>query len=164
MQDGLTAFNLKQKLGAIFIDIEMAFDRVWHNGLLFKLDRDGIPNQLGKWIQNYLALFTARPIETGVPQGSVLGRYSLYCSSTTWSARPHHQWNQQSRYSPMTYDAWVASRSLKVIEIRLQKQLDHIEEWMSDWRTKLSITKAVYTVLNKSGTFIHNQIELTYQD
>ena len=52
--------------------------------------------------------------------------------------------------------AWVASRSLNVIEIR--------EEWMSDWRTKLSITKTVYTVFNKSGTFIHNQIELTYHN
>jgi hypothetical protein len=175
MQDGLTAFNLKQKLGAIFIDIEMAFDRVWHNGLLFKLDRDGIPNQLGKWIQNYLAdrtfqvrcsktLSTARPIETGVPQGSVLGPILFVLFFNDLVSTPPSPMEPTIALFADDVAAWVASRSLKVIEIRLQKQLDHIEEWMSDWRTKLSITKTVYTVFNKSGTFIHNQIELTYHN
>ena len=57
---------------AIFIDIEMAFDRVCHNGLLYKLDRDGILNQLGKWIQNYLADRS----------------FQVRCSKTVSSARP----------------------------------------------------------------------------
>ena len=47
VQSGLTAFNRNEKLGAIFIDIEKAFDRVWHNGLLFKLNNLGNPNYLG---------------------------------------------------------------------------------------------------------------------
>ena len=35
--------------------------------------------------------------------------------------------------------AWVASRSLKFTELRLQKQLQHIETWMSKWRTQISV-------------------------
>ena len=60
--------------------------------------------------------------------------------------------------------AWVASRSLKVIQLRLQKQLDHIEHWMSEWRTQLSINKTVFTIFNKSNKFIQNQVELKYNN
>jgi len=78
VQSGLTAFNRNEKLGAIFVDIEKAFDRVWHNGLLFKLNNLGIPNYLGRWIENYLSdrkfqvrvgsfLSVTKSIEAGVP-------------------------------------------------------------------------------------------------
>ena len=50
---------------------------------------------------------------------------------------------------------WVASRSLKIIQLRLQKQLNQIEEWKSTSRTKLSVTKTVYTVFIKTGRKTH---------
>ena len=84
IQEALKAFNLNEYMGAIFIDIEKAFDKVWHKGLLHKLDQLRIPAYLGKWIQNYLSsryfkikigkIFSEfKVIEAGVPQGSVLG-------------------------------------------------------------------------------------------
>lgn len=54
-QNGLESFNMNERMGAIFIDIEKAFDKVWHDGLLHKLNELNIPNYLGKWIQNYLS-------------------------------------------------------------------------------------------------------------
>ena len=173
LQDAVTAFNKKQHLGSILIDIEMAFDRVWHNGLLYKLDRDGIPNYLGKWIRDYLAgrsfqvrckqtLSSTKQIETGVPQGSVLGPILFVLF-----------FNDLVKPDPSPFDptialfaddvaAWVASRSLVVIQKRLQKQLNEIEEWMSSWRTKLSVTKTVYTIFTKSGRSI--KIDLEYNN
>ena len=67
-----------------FCDISKAFDRVWHNGPLFKLRQNGIKGPLLSWVLNYLtnrkqrALInsTASQLDTlsaGVPQGSVLG-------------------------------------------------------------------------------------------
>ena len=69
---------------SIFLDISKAFDKVWHDGLIFKMRQNGISSQLLKLFQNYLNNRKQRvvlngfqagysPIESGVPQGSVLG-------------------------------------------------------------------------------------------
>ena len=69
---------------AIFLDISKAFDKVWHDGLIFKMRQNGISGQLLKLFQNYLNNRKQRVvingfqadysnIESGVPQGSVLG-------------------------------------------------------------------------------------------
>jgi hypothetical protein len=54
IQSCLSKFNRKEKVGAVFIDIQKAFDSVWHEGLLNKLNGLKIPQYLGKLIQNYL--------------------------------------------------------------------------------------------------------------
>ena len=48
------SFDSKTHTCVIFCDISKAFDRVWHKGLLFKLQQLGIADQLLKWISNYL--------------------------------------------------------------------------------------------------------------
>ena len=69
---------------AVFLDISKAFDRVWHDGLIFKLKQNGISGNLIKLFENYLHNRKQRVvlngfysdysvIESGVPQGSVLG-------------------------------------------------------------------------------------------
>ena len=69
---------------AVFLDISKAFDKVWHKGLIFKLEQNGVSGSLLTLFQNYLdnrkqrealngsfSQFTQ--IESGVPQGSILG-------------------------------------------------------------------------------------------
>ena len=69
---------------AVFLDISKAFDKVWHEGLLFKLEQNGISGNLLKFFKSYLHNRKQRVvlngvyseyllIESGVPQGSVLG-------------------------------------------------------------------------------------------
>ena len=74
---------------AIFLDISQAFDKVWQDGLLFKL-REVLPINYFVFLKSYLSnrsfirqgekLTTLRSINAGVPQGSVLGPilYLLY--------------------------------------------------------------------------------------
>ena len=69
---------------AVFLDISKAFDKVWHAGLIFKLKQNGTSGNLVKLFENYLnnrkqcVVFNGScsdysTIESGVPQGSVLG-------------------------------------------------------------------------------------------
>ena len=74
----------------VFCDISEAFDRVWHNGLLFKLKHYGVAGNVSSWIEHYLTdrkqkvvveRFSSsfKSINAGVPQGSVLGLFCFHC-------------------------------------------------------------------------------------
>ena len=69
-----------------FLDISEAFDRVSHDGLIYKLKSDGVESKLLNVIQSYLinrqqcVLLNGRVskldnILAGVPQGSLLGPF-----------------------------------------------------------------------------------------
>ena len=73
-----------KEIRVVFLDISKAFDKVWHSGLLFKLEQCGIGGQLLAWFKDYLKDRIQRVIingqqsqwkniNCGVPQGSVLG-------------------------------------------------------------------------------------------
>lgn len=76
--------NLKEKTAVVFLDVEMAFDHVWHGGHLHKLHQIGIALPiLSKLIKSFLEnrIFKVRqgenvpnshPIIAVVPQGSCL--------------------------------------------------------------------------------------------
>ena len=78
------ALDDRLEFRAVFFDISKAFDKVWHKGLLFKLNRAGIHGKLPAWFSNYLSNRLQRVIlpervsslchvQAGVPQGSILG-------------------------------------------------------------------------------------------
>ena len=70
----------------IFLDISKAFDKVWHDGLLFKLKTYGVEGDSLLLIKNYLKNRKQRvvlnsqksewrKINSGFPQRSVLGLF-----------------------------------------------------------------------------------------
>ena len=78
------SFDNQQYSCMVFCDVSKAFDRVWHKGLIFKLKQHGIDGEFLKWITDYLSerqqkviirrcISSPKPINAGVPQGSVLG-------------------------------------------------------------------------------------------
>ncbi len=78
------ALNDKKDVRIVFCDQSKAFDRVWHDGLLYKLKTFGIEGALHDWFCSYLSNRRQRVIlrnacspwgsvTAGVPQGSVLG-------------------------------------------------------------------------------------------
>ncbi|GFU11018.1 probable RNA-directed DNA polymerase from transposon X-element [Trichonephila clavipes] len=84
-------FQKKKSTGAVFLDIQKAFDRVWINGLTFKLITFKIPHPLIHLIHSYLTnrsfririnetLSNEHSVSAGCPQGSLLGPllFNLY--------------------------------------------------------------------------------------
>ena len=62
------ALDEGKEIRIVFCDIKKAFDRVWHAGLLQKLNACGVSDSLLNWFKDYLTQRRQR-----VPQGSVLG-------------------------------------------------------------------------------------------
>ena len=68
---------------SVFLDISKIFEKVWHDGLIFKLKQDGIFGNLLNLVSNFLRNRRQRVVlngqtsswadnTTGVPQGSIL--------------------------------------------------------------------------------------------
>ena len=80
------SFDDGYELRGVFLDISKAFDKVWHQGLHYKLRQSGISGELVNTLTDFLDKRTQRVILNGhysswanieedrVPQGSILGR------------------------------------------------------------------------------------------
>lgn len=135
---------------AAFLDISQAFDKVWHEGLLFKLQRD-LPVQFYRILKSYLSdrLFRVKqgseyskikPVSAGVPQGSVLGPiiYLLYTRDIPV--------NEDTTMATFADDTAVLAVGDTVEEasIKLQRSINNISTWMKKWRLKLNESKSTH--------------------
>ena len=57
--------NVTLEVRSVYLDMSNAFDKVWNEGLIFKLKQNGVKGNLLKLLAN--------SSNSGVPQGSVLG-------------------------------------------------------------------------------------------
>jgi hypothetical protein len=84
-------FNNKICTAAVFLDIEKAFDTMWHPGLLYKLSNLKFSTHLINLISTFLSqrnfrvsveseISAPRYMQAGVPQSSILS--NLYINDT----------------------------------------------------------------------------------
>ena len=82
----LSAFDMGLEFHGIFLDISRAFDKVWREGLTFKLHQNGICGEMIKIIEDFPSdrkqrvllnsqCLSCSDIRAGVPQGSIFGHY-----------------------------------------------------------------------------------------
>ena len=144
---------------AIFLDIAKAFDKVWHNGLIHKLLKAGIPDRLVHIIRDYLSnrsfryrvegtLSSSRPVRAGVPQGSILSPllYNLYTHDI-----PKTRGTNLALFADDTA-VYTSGRVSVCIANRLQKSMNHIGKWLTKWRIMVNPEKStcVYFPLRRT--------------
>lgn len=148
--------NNKETTAAIFLDVEKAFDRVWHEGLVHKIHKLGAPLQITKTIQSFLTdrsfkvrvdntLSSERPILAGVPQGSCLSPmlFSIYSNDIPVS--------DKARVSLFADDTLFYTHDInpKRATIRLQNQINTASSWFDKWRLRINPQKTVAILFNR---------------
>ena len=129
---------------AVFLDIQQAFDKVWHEGLLYKLKKV-LLHTYYSILKSYLtkrqfmvkyvdAITTTFQIEAGIPQGSVLGPllFSIYTADLPISTEI-----TIATFADGT--ALLASHANPIIaSSTLQRGLDSMEKWFHKWGFKIN--------------------------
>lgn len=140
----------KKYCSAAFLDIQQAFDKVWHKGLLYKVKQQ-IPHIFLPLIQSYLSdrLFQVKhgqskssfyDIKAGVPQGSVLGPvlYNIFTADLPQSP------NAVTATFADDTAILASDESASQATIMLQEHLDKTKNWLSKWRIRISASKSTH--------------------
>ena len=53
-QSIMESFNRGEHVVAAFLDVEKAFDNVWHNGLRYKIFQLDLPTKMTRWLSDFL--------------------------------------------------------------------------------------------------------------
>lgn len=138
----------KKMCAAVFLDIQQAFDKVWHEGLLYKL-KTHLPDQLYLLLKSYMqdrhfqvkiddTVSAIYPIKSGVPQGSVLGPY-FYLIFT--ADLPVTEDTTTATFADDTAILAADSNPERASE-KLQNHLYLLQDWFKQWKIQVNTEKS----------------------
>lgn len=142
------------------LDIEKAFDTVWHVGLLHKLLLlESLPVPLVKLIASYLSCRTfavhigseksnGYTVPAGVPQGSVLGPILFVLYVNDIPRQPH---TQLACFADDTA-SFCSESDTDLIIARLQLSMDLLQAYFTKWKLKLNDNKTEAIMFTKKRT------------
>ena len=158
----MESFNRGEHVVAAFLDIEKAFDSVWHNGLRFKIFQLDLPTKMTRWFSDFLVgrviqgnvnSFFSNQInpKAGVPQGSVLSPL-LFLIYVNDLLTPHHKQNSLYQFADDTAQ-WAFSLNVRFAgKVFLQQDLLSLAMWCAKWRIKLSLEKTKVIIFSRSNS------------
>ena len=118
----MESFNRSEQVTACFLDIENAFDNVWHNGLTYKIFGIVLPTKVTRWLSDFpegrviqvkVDGFLSSKIypKACVPYGSVLSPL-LFLIYLKDMPNPKHHLNSKIQFAD---DTGIWARSKKSI-------------------------------------------------
>jgi hypothetical protein len=154
----LKSLEEKKLCTTAFLDIQQAFDRVWHDGLLYQLKATLLtPYYLlpksyltdrSSQIKYNAATSATFPIHSGVPQERVLGPF-LYLIFTadipTRSDTVIATFADDTAILASNEDPQTPAQSL-------QTHLNQLETWLNTWRVKVNETKSAHVTFTNRRT------------
>ena len=151
---------------ACYLDIEGAFDRVWHRGMLAKLQQINVKGKVHKLLTSYLSNRKARTniegslsdlvdVLAGVPQGSRLGPllFLIYINDIAE--------NLESNASIFADDTTLISTGNDPAETAevLNRDLKKISQWSDEWKLTFNPGKTYDMIFSKK--LLNNSPQLT---
>ena len=129
------------EIRAVFLDISKACDKVWHDGLIFKLKQNGVSSSLLTFFQNYLnnrkqrvvlngSCSSYSTVESGVPQGSVLGPllFLIYINDLERNIKSNIKFfADDTMLFSIVEDPAISANNLNL-------DLDIIQQWAYQWK------------------------------
>ncbi|GFT05445.1 RNA-directed DNA polymerase from mobile element jockey [Trichonephila clavipes] len=142
----------------VFLDVKRAFDKMWHDGLTYKLIKLKFPGYLIKIIHNYLHNRTFRVrvnntfstnglIQSGTPQGSSLSPslYNIYTHDF-----PEHPTVSTCLFAD-DFAMLTQGTQLKYTLKNMQNYLDKLQDWLTQWRIATNVDKSQAIIFRKWG-------------
>ena len=145
----------------IFFDISKAFDKVWHKGLIYKLEKSGVSGNLLRWFKNYLrdreqqvvirgAKSRSLHISAGVPQGSILGPllFLIFINDIVDNIEcPINLFADDTSLYVLVNDPIDSAR-------QLQNDIDRIDEWSDSWLVNFNPAKSETLLMTRKRIVI----------
>ena len=156
-QSIMESFNRGEHVVAAFLDVEKAFDNVWHNGLRYKIFQLGLPTKVTRWLSDFLV---GRLIQVNVnsslsnqinPKAGVRSVLSplLFLIYVNDLPPPHHKQNSLSQFADDTAQ-WAFSLNVKFAANLLQQDLLKLATWCAKWRINLNPEKTKVIIFSRS--------------
>ena len=158
-QSIMKSFNRGEHVVAAFLDVEKAFDNIWHNGLRYKIFQLDLPTKMTRWLSDVLVGHAIQADVNGflsnqinpkaeVPQGSVLSPL-LFLIYVNDLPSPHHKQNSLSQFADDTAQ-WALSLNVRFAARFLQQDLLNLAVWCAKWRIKLNPEKIKVIIFSRS--------------
>ena len=140
----------------VFLDISKAFDKVWHDGLIYKLQQNGISGELLNILVDFLNNRKQRvvlngqssnwvDVKAGVPQGSIMGPllFLIYINDL-----PEGLITNAKLFADDT-SLFSVVRDIAASTEELNNDLRNISKWAYQWKMifKPDLTKQAQEVI-----------------
>ena len=156
----------------VFMDFIKAFDRVWHNGLLYQLGLLGVLPSSLKWIQSYLtdrsfyvqienAMSKPFAISSGVPQGSHLGSvlFTVFINDLPDTCR-----SSTDMYANDTLLHQTISECNSTDLDKLQESVTNASHSAHSWRGQFCPGKTVLLPVGQTATTVCASTSVVIED
>ena len=162
MEDLLQAHNRNTQVDCAILDFSKAFDTVPHRKLFHKLTSYGINGSIHSWLRHFLTSRSMQvvldgettnpvPVDSGVPQGMVLGPILFLCHINDL---PECVSSQTRLFT----DDCLLYREIKTQEDHhtLQQDLKHLESWAKTWGMRFNAKKCYILSTRQKSNYFHS--------
>ena len=149
------SFDDGYEIRGVFLDISKAFDKVWHEGVIFKLKQNGFSGNLLNLLSDFLKDRYQRvvlngqfsswaSVNAGVPQGSILGPllFLIYINDLA------SKLSSNAKLFADDTSLFSVVRNKDTSARELNDDLAKVREWATQW--KMSFNRTSTNKLKKS--------------
>lgn len=162
-------FKMKEIMSIVFFDIEKAYDSMWREGLLIKMNKMGIRGKLYNWVLEFLSERRFRvkvgadvseefEIVNGIPQGSVISPvlFNVMINDIFM--------NLDRRIGSALYAddgaIWVRGRDAIRVRSKIKEAIGEVEQWSYNWGFKLSTSKSCHMIFTRKKGIDKQKLQL----